>query len=389
MSENMKHSTHQPSLLIVDDVPANLELLGSLLITQYRVQAVTRGEQALALARREPHPDLILLDVMMPEMDGFEVCRQLKEDPRTADIPVIFLTALDDDLDEERGLRLGAVDYITKPVRPAIVLARVATQLELQSARRQLLDRNAQLEDMVVERTADLELARGEAVQASRAKSAFLASMSHELRTPLNVILGFAQVLEFSPRLDESERGHVQTIRSSGEHLLHLIEDIFDLTMIESGRFDVTPCMCDLNGTLQTLACQVAGRAEEAKLEFYFRSTGDLPPVTCDQRRLQRVLFHLLDNAVRYTKQGEVVLAAEASDDAVVIHIEDSGPGIPDERMQNCFTPFLQVGDNPYIQRGPGVGLALAHGVIRACGGELDIDTSHAHGTKLHVRLPR
>jgi len=140
------------TILIVDDTPENLSLLSELLQPAYRVRAASSGHRALQVAASEPRPDLILLDVMMPEMDGYEVIRQLHEDARTSDIPVIFITALESSIDEERGLALGAVDYITKPLNPPIVLARVKTQLELKAARVWLQDRNAALEAEVARR---------------------------------------------------------------------------------------------------------------------------------------------------------------------------------------------------------------------------------------------
>ena len=129
---------HKPTILIVDDAPDNIMLLSALLKGRYRVKIATDGAKALQIAAAAPHPDLILLDVMMPEMDGFETCRRLKAVAGTAEIPVIFLTARVEPEDEEKGLRLGASDYITKPISPPVVLARVTTQLELKEAREQL-----------------------------------------------------------------------------------------------------------------------------------------------------------------------------------------------------------------------------------------------------------
>ncbi|MBC3868862.1 response regulator [Undibacterium oligocarboniphilum] len=146
----------RPVILIVDDTPDNISLLSGLLKEQYKVRIATSGVKALQIASQEPHPDLILLDVMMPEMDGYETCRRLKSDLMTADIPVIFLTARSQVKDEELGLRLGAVDYIGKPISPAIVQARVATQLNLIRARQLLRNQNVYLERLVEERTEEL-----------------------------------------------------------------------------------------------------------------------------------------------------------------------------------------------------------------------------------------
>lgn len=158
---------HRPStILIVDDTPENLVLLGQLLAPEYQVLVANSGQGALRLAQSRPHPDLILLDVMMPDMDGFSVFHQLRNDGRTRDIPVIFVTAMGSEKDEEFGLDSGAVDYITKPLRPAVVLARVRTQLEIKRARDWLKDQNAYLEAEVSRRLADYTRAQNVTIHA-------------------------------------------------------------------------------------------------------------------------------------------------------------------------------------------------------------------------------
>ncbi len=149
-------SLQKPTILIVDDTPDNIALLSALLKGLYKLKIATNGVKALQIAAVPPYPDLILLDVMMPELDGYETCRRLKAAPETADIPVMFLTAKIQQEDEEMGLSLGAVDYISKPISPSIVLARVATQLSLKKARQFLLDQNTHLEHLVAERTRQL-----------------------------------------------------------------------------------------------------------------------------------------------------------------------------------------------------------------------------------------
>ena len=152
----MAQSMDKPTILVVDDTPDNITLLCSLLGDQYRNKVATNGVKALKIARAEPHPDLILLDIMMPEMDGYEVCRLLKEDPATEHIPVIFLTAKTQEGDETKGFELGAVDYITKPIVPPILMARVHTHLALQDARKFLEQQNEILEEQVEARTRQL-----------------------------------------------------------------------------------------------------------------------------------------------------------------------------------------------------------------------------------------
>ncbi len=385
----MTEHSKRKSILIVDDLPGNLETLGELLHENYRVLAAASGEQALAVAARDPVPDLILLDIMMPGIDGYAVLARLHADPLTRDIPVLFVTALGDDADEERGLRLGAADYIAKPLRPAVVLARVATHLALAEARQRLANRNRDLEALVAERTADLEEARRVAEAASRAKSAFLANMSHELRTPLNAIIGHAQLLENADGLPAKQHRAAETIRSSGEHLLAMVDDILDLTRIEARAIDAAPSPCDLRSCL----CGISGRyqkmATERGLAFACSFREPLPrQVEVDQPRLRRILSHLLDNALKFTEKGEVRLEAEVSPGWMRLSVADSGAGIPPDRLHTLFKPFQQNGDSVYANQGAGIGLALCHQLVKLLGGHIDATSRLGEGTRVTLHLP-
>jgi putative two-component system response regulator len=190
-----------PTLLVVDDVPANLTVLHELLRPAHRVRIANGGARALQLARREPIPDLILLDVMMPEMDGFEVLARLREDPVTRDIPVIFVTAREDAHDEERGLDLGASDYITKPFNPVSVLARVRTQLELRRARAVLADQNSALEREVARRMAENERIQAVTIHAlARLAEKRDGDTGNHLRRTQEYVRLLAKQLQRSPR---------------------------------------------------------------------------------------------------------------------------------------------------------------------------------------------
>ena len=188
-------------VLVVDDTPGNLAVLGELLAPSYDVRVANSGERALVAAVAEPHPDLVLLDIMMPGMDGYEVLRQLKADARTADIPVVFITALDHDEDEANGLALGATDYITKPIRPAIVLARVRSQLELKAARDLLRDQNAWLDAEVRRRLRQNQTIQDVSLRAlaSLAEARDRETGNHIMRTQ-GYVGELAQQLATSPR---------------------------------------------------------------------------------------------------------------------------------------------------------------------------------------------
>ena len=200
MSDHSLYSERQ-TILVVDDTPDNIALLSTLLKDRYKVRAANNGERALAIAAGQPRPDLILLDIMMPGMDGYEVCERLKIDPHTADIPVIFLTAKVQVEDEEFGLRLGAVDYITKPISPPIVLARVETHLTLKRARQFLQDRNAYLEAEVWRRSREVMAIQEVTIMAmaSLAETRDNATGNHIRRTQ-HYVRVLAQHLRHHPR---------------------------------------------------------------------------------------------------------------------------------------------------------------------------------------------
>jgi CheY-like chemotaxis protein len=221
----MNEQNNQITLMVVDDSPANLRLLLELLHGKgYRVVAFTGGPQALAAAAENP-PDLILLDIWMPEMDGFEVCRRLKTDARLRDIPVLFISALTDTEDKLKAFAVGGADYITKPFQPEEVYARVQTHLTSRFLQCRLIDQNDELEQLVAERTHELAEANARLLEMSRLKNDFLSMISHELRTPANGVLGMGMLLaDLCPDNEECTL-YSRMFAESSTRLLNLIED--------------------------------------------------------------------------------------------------------------------------------------------------------------------
>jgi CheY-like chemotaxis protein len=360
------------TILVVDDTPDNLSLMHSLLKNDYQVKIASSGAKALKIALSDSPPALILLDIMMPDMDGYEVCRQLKLDPKTRYIPVIFLTAKAESEDEKKGLELGAIDYITKPISPPIVLVRVKNHLALQ------------------EKNFELEHAKLVAEKANLAKSSFLLSMSHELRSPLNAILGFAQLLETdSPPPTALQKESIEHILKAGWHLLNLISEILDLSKIESGHFPMSREPVSLAEVLQECQSMIDPQAHQRSVKLTFPQCDAHYFVSADRTRLKQVLINLLANAIKYNrKNGTVeVQCSNSAPGRTRISIKDSGTGLSAEQLANLFQPFNRLGQEAGVESGTGIGLVVAKRLVELMGGIIGVESTVGVGSVFWFEL--
>lgn len=406
------------NILIVDDEPANIKLLMSVLLKQgYEVRTALDGRMAIASVM-EKIPDLILLDVRMSDMDGFEVCRQLKADERMRLVPVIFISALGEAQDIVQGLRLGGADYITKPFRIEEVLARVETHLSIVALQKQLKESNAQLrreieernqaqkalrelnaqlEKRVAERTARLHAqtfellkAKEAAEAASIAKSKFLSNMSHELRTPLNPIMGYAQMLKMKKNLTHEQKEQLQIVCDSCAHLTELISDILEFARVDTHKEALEHAAFNLQGLIGGVVSDTQDKAQKKNLTVQYEEINPLPEMVCgDGRKLQQVLSNLLDNAIKFTECGGVTLRSfvvqipksETQGQKpegkwrLRFEVVDTGVGIPSEIIENIFKPFYQGEIEGRLNDGTGLGLTLSRRLVELMGGRLSVQS--------------
>ncbi|MEI6207907.1 MAG: ATP-binding protein [Desulfuromonadales bacterium] len=391
--------SERATILVVDDLSDNLVLMSNLLKINYRVKIANSGGKALKIAASDSPPDLILLDIMMPDMDGYEVCRQLKRAPATTNIPVIFLTARSEMEDEQKGLELGAVDYITKPISPSIVLARVKNHLALKAVADFLRDKNNFLEREVARRTDEVMAIRELAVknrqleEASRIKSEFLANMSHELRTPLNSVIGFSEVLQdqmYGP-INKKQREYVNNIHNSGRHLLALINDILDLSKVESGAMKLELSNFSLLEALDISLVMLREKAVKGgiNLRLNLARENDIH-IVADMRKLKQIMFNLLSNAVKFTPApGTVDVNVMRNGNSVEISVTDSGIGIRAEDIPKLFRPFTQL-ESVYTREfeGTGLGLSLARQLAELHGGSIRVESTFGAGSRFSVTIP-
>ncbi len=401
----------QASLLLVDDRPENLLALRAILepLGCTLVEA-SSGTQALKYLLGQEFA-LILMDVQMPGLDGFETVTLIKEREKTRHIPIIFVTALSKEQHYVfRGYSSGAVDYISKPFDPDILRSKVAVFLELWT-RGQALQRQAGLVARHRQLEAEHELAQREralAEKSSRAKSEFIAGISHELRTPLNAILGFSKLL-LNPRvgsLNEDQRAYTQDVVHSAEHLLGLINDILDLSKIEAGKMTLEDGEWSVPALLESSLVIVRDKALEQSLALSLEiapQAQQIGPLKGDPRKIKQVLFNLLSNAVKFTPEGgSIVVSADIEEDGdapngeapsgekwVQICVRDSGIGIAPGHQELIFAAFEQV-DSSYTrsQQGTGLGLALTRRIVELHGGTLSLHSALGEGSTFCFRLP-
>ena len=379
----MSDCANTSPILIVDDDPIARALMRATLeVDGYEIIEAEDGEAACELykARR---PELLIADVVMPRMDGFALCRELRSYPDSAYVPILMATGLDDVPSITKAYEVGATDFISKPINWVVLGHRVRYML-----------RASRAFDELRHNRDNLIAAKNEAEAASRAKTEFLANMGHELRTPLNAIIGFSTIMRdaaYGP-LAEKYVEYATVIAESGQHLLAIINGILDMARAESNRIVLVEEEVEIARAIAFSLGTIEEMARRAEIDCQAEIPDDLPRFLGDAAKLRQILINLLSNAVKFTPPGGSVRVSVETppDDGLVFRIADTGIGIAPEKLPVALAPFGQIEsglDRQYD--GVGLGLPLAKKLVELHGGTMEIESALGKGTSITARFPK
>ncbi len=400
-------------ILLVDDRPENLlaleailEPLGHILISAHS------GEEALKYVLQH-HFAAILLDVQMPEMNGFDAAQIIKSREKSRYIPIIFLSAISkEDAYVFKGYSMGAVDYVFKPFNPDVLRSKVAVFVDLYLKQEQIME---QAELLAESQRRELELQHRTALLESEAKSAaklaelnnqlhnrqleleqamgvrnrFYASMSHELRTPINAVIGYSTLLIdniYGP-LNEKQREGLQRTLKAARHLLELVNDVLDLSKIEAGKIELALQPVNVATLIEDLFVTVRPLADEYGSQLSFKQPPQPVTITTDPRRVRQILLNLLSNAIKFGKKQPIAVECDPMDEGgVSISVIDKGEGISEEDKARVFEEFVQV--SPTQQPGTGLGLPISRRLASLLDGSLEMESVLGEGSTFRLLLP-
>ncbi len=402
-------------ILAIDDQEDNLlsiKALTKFYLPNCSLFLAQSGEEGIEIAREE-QPDTILLDIIMPEMDGYEVCRILKQDERTKNIPILMLSALGQDTEiRVKGLDLGADAFLAKPFIPTELTSQINVMLRIKEVEDMLRMEKEVLEETVKERTKELyvinikqkadiikltkteeelKIALEKATESDRLKIAFLQNISHEIRTPMNGIYGFSELLRSNHLSGDEQQSYIDIIMKSGDRMLNTLNDIMDISRLETGNVALNISTTNVNDELENLLILFRPEVEKKGLQFNY--TTDLQTadavIETDSDKLHSVMFNLISNSIKYSHNGNIEFGYVKKEDCLEFYVSDTGIGIPAERQNAIFDRFVKSDiEDKEVYEGSGLGLSISKAYIEMLKGSMWVDSVEGQGSKFYFTLP-
>ena len=366
-------------ILVVDDNSSNRQVAeGHLVAAGYAVALAESGEEGIAKFRGWA-PDLVLLDILMPKMDGFETCGRLKASPGGREVPVVFLTALSDLGSHQKAMESGADDFLTKPINRTELLIRVRSLLWVKRLHQEL--------------TLGHDLIRSQRdalLQAQRQKEELSALVVHDLKSPLTAILCNIQYLVTKAKLADDDRDALREVLSAADAMHRMVVNLLDISRSEDGTLVPKLTEVDLVALIEEICAVAMRRSEERKLKL--TNEVSVRTVRADSDLLRRLIENLVDNGLKYTEAGAIQVRAQlCGDGSVEIRVSDEGPGVPEEDRERIFEKYVQLDRDAGAQAARssrGLGLAFCRLAAEAHGGRIWVETNHPRGCSFCVRMP-
>ena len=382
-------SEEEGKILIVDDNYENLQVLGMhLQEVGYDIEFSTSGKIALEWLENDEF-DLVLLDINMPEMDGFEICKRIRENEKFKNLPVIFLSAENQRESILKGLSIGGQDYIAKPFDSRELVARSKTHINLKRSIDALASFNQTLEKKVEERTHQLKIAKEKAEESDKMKHAFLNNFSHEIRTPLSGIVSTAELFVSEQLNDEDRVFCLKSIKESSDKLLNTIGGVLEMSQLLSGSIVANFAKTDITKLVKTVYKQFVDLFKNKNLLFNIEINESINEIITDKNILKTILIKFVDNALKFTEKGQVSIGIKPFAEQVEIFVSDTGIGMDEETLKNVYMTFYQHDQSSSRKNeGIGLGLALAQNFCKLLNGEIHISSSLGKGTYIGITLP-
>ena len=371
--------TSKIKILIVDDDPTSRSILKKILSkVGYEIILSDCGKDCLEKVVLEK-PNLVILDIDLPDMTGYEVCKQIKLNPDTEFVPVLNVSSyFTRDEGMVHGLECGADNYLTKPINPQVLVAIVKSMLKIQSTERKL------------------RIAVKEAETANDIKTQFLANISHELKTPINVIVSALQMTNIIigdiELIDTKEKlfKYSAMMKQNSYRLIRLINNLIDITKVDSGFINMMRRNLDIVKIVEDITLSVASFVESKQIELIFDTDVEEKITACDPDKIETIIFNLLSNATKFTNAGgKITVNIFDKEDYILISVKDTGIGIEEADKQKIFGRFSQVDDTSHRNNeGSGIGLSLVKSFVEMHGGEITLESTYGIGSNFLIKLP-